>query len=53
MTAAHAAPVVVHGWTLYAHPLCLAQLETLASQLQTPSEWPLGVHDAAVTPMSP
>jgi toxin YhaV len=34
MTAAHAAPVVVHGWTLYAHPLFLAQLETLASQVE-------------------
>jgi len=34
MTAAHAAPVVVHGWTLYAHPLFVAQVEALASQVE-------------------
>ena len=34
MSAAHAAPVVVHGWTLYAHPLFLAQVEALASQVE-------------------
>ena len=28
------APLVVNGWTLYAHPLFLNQLETLAVQVQ-------------------
>jgi toxin YhaV len=34
MSAAPAAPVVAHGWTLYAHPLFLVQLETLAGQVE-------------------
>lgn len=33
MTSAPAAPVVVHGWMLYAHPLFLTQVETLADQV--------------------
>ena len=27
-------PVVIHGWTLFAHPLFLAQLETLTRQVE-------------------
>jgi len=27
--------VVIHGWTLFAHPLFLAQIETLAQQVET------------------
>jgi toxin YhaV len=34
MTAAPASPVVVHGWTLYAHPLFLTQVEVLAGQVE-------------------
>jgi toxin YhaV len=28
------APVVMHGWTVFAHPLFLAQLEALAQQVE-------------------
>ena len=28
------APLVVHGWTVFAHPLFLAQLEALARQIE-------------------
>lgn len=35
MTAAAPAPLVVHGWTIFAHPLFLAQLETLARQVES------------------
>ncbi|MEI7445237.1 MAG: type II toxin-antitoxin system YhaV family toxin [Burkholderiales bacterium] len=28
------APVVIHGWTIYAHPLFLVQVETLTAQVQ-------------------
>ena len=28
-------PVVIHGWTVFAHPLFLAQLEALAQQVET------------------
>jgi len=34
MTAAKPAPVVIHGWTVFAHPLFLAQLEALSRQVQ-------------------
>lgn len=34
MTAAKPAPVVIHGWTVFAHPLFLAQLEALNRQVQ-------------------
>jgi toxin YhaV len=27
-------PVVIHGWTVFAHPLFLAQLEALAHQVE-------------------
>lgn len=33
MTAPAATPVLVHGWALYAHPLFLAQVESLAGQV--------------------
>ena len=35
MSAAKPAPLVIHGWTVFAHPLFLAQLETLARQVET------------------
>ncbi|NGZ26825.1 MAG: type II toxin-antitoxin system YhaV family toxin [Magnetococcales bacterium] len=28
------AGVVIHGWTLYVHPLCRAQIETLTQQVE-------------------
>lgn len=34
MTAPAPAPLVVNGWTLFAHPLFLAQLEALTQQVQ-------------------
>ena len=34
MSGDASAPIVVHGWTIYAHPLFLAQLETLARQVE-------------------
>jgi len=35
MTDAHAKPLVVHGWSVFAHPLFLAQVEALARQVET------------------
>ena len=35
MSAVKPAPLVIHGWTVFAHPLFLAQLETLARQVET------------------
>jgi toxin YhaV len=32
--AAQRAPLVVHGWTVFAHPLFLAQVEALALQVE-------------------
>jgi toxin YhaV len=34
MSAGKPAPFVVHGWTLFAHPLFLAQIEALAGQVE-------------------
>jgi len=34
MTAAKPAPVVIHGWTVFAHPLFLVQIEALTRQVQ-------------------
>lgn len=35
MSAGHrAVPLVIHGWTVFVHPLFLAQLETLAEQVE-------------------
>lgn len=34
MKPAPAAPLVVHGWTLFAHPLFLDQVETLVAQVE-------------------
>ncbi|MES0873703.1 type II toxin-antitoxin system YhaV family toxin [Sinimarinibacterium thermocellulolyticum] len=34
MTGGKPAPLVVHGWTMFAHPLFLAQLEALAQQVE-------------------
>lgn len=34
MSAAQPAPVVVHGWTVFSHPLFLAQVERLAQQVE-------------------
>ncbi len=33
MSAAKSPPLVVHGWTIFAHPLFLAQVESLAAQV--------------------
>lgn len=35
MSAGKAAPLVIHGWTIFAHPLFLAQLEELARQVES------------------
>ena len=34
MSAGKPAPLVVHGWTVFAHPLFLAQIEALAQQVE-------------------
>ena len=34
MNAGKPAPLVVHGWTIFAHPLFLAQLEALERQIE-------------------
>jgi len=34
MSAGEPAPLVVHGWTVFAHPLFLAQIEALARQVE-------------------
>jgi toxin YhaV len=34
MSAAKSAPLVIHGWAVFAHPLFLAQLEALAQQVE-------------------
>jgi len=34
MNATKPAPLVIHGWTVFAHPLFLAQLEALARQVE-------------------
>jgi len=35
MSEGLSAPLVIHGWTIFAHPLCLAQIEALAQQVET------------------
>ncbi len=34
MSAGKASPLVIHGWTIFAHPLFLAQIEALAQQVE-------------------
>jgi len=34
MSAGTPAPMVIHGWTVFAHPLFLAQVEALAGQVE-------------------
>lgn len=34
MSVGEPAPLVIHGWTVFAHPLFLAQLEALARQVE-------------------
>lgn len=34
MSAGTPAPLVIHGWTVFAHPLFLAQLEVLTQQVE-------------------
>jgi len=34
MTAIESRPFTAHGWTVFAHPLFLAQIETLADQVE-------------------
>ena len=33
MSTGNPAPLVMHGWTIFAHPLFLAQMEVLAQQV--------------------
>jgi toxin YhaV len=35
MSSPNPAPLVIHGWTVFAHPLFISQLETLALQVST------------------
>ena len=35
MSAGKPEPLVIHGWTVFAHPLFLAQIEALARQVET------------------
>lgn len=35
MSAGKPTPLVIHGWTVFAHPLFLAQLEALAHQVES------------------
>jgi len=43
MSAANPAPVVIHGWTVFAHPLFISQLDTLVQQVSALKEKdPLG-----------
>lgn len=34
MSSSKLTPLVIHGWTVFAHPLFLAQLEVLAQQVE-------------------
>lgn len=34
MNSGNPAPLVIHGWTVFAHPLFLAQIEVLAEQVE-------------------
>ena len=34
MSTGKPAPLVIHGWTVFAHPLFLAQIEALAQQVE-------------------
>ena len=34
MSPGETAPLVIHGWTVFAHPLFLAQIEALAQQVE-------------------
>lgn len=38
MTSLSAAPQVMNGWTIFAHPLFLGQVETLAKQVEALKE---------------
>lgn len=35
MSSGKPTPLVIHGWTIFAHPLFLAQLEVLAQEVET------------------
>jgi toxin YhaV len=35
MSNGNATPLLIHGWTVFTHPLFLAQLEALAQQVET------------------
>ena len=35
MSAGRIVPLVIHGWTVFAHPLFLAQIETLERQVES------------------
>lgn len=38
MSSGQFAPLVIHGWTIFAHPLYLAQIEALAQQVEALKE---------------
>jgi toxin YhaV len=38
MSAANPAPLVIHGWTVFAHPLFISQLDTLVQQVSALKE---------------
>ena len=35
MSAGKPEPLVIHGWTVFAHPLFLAQIEALVRQVES------------------
>lgn len=35
MSAGKSDPLVIHGWTVFAHPLFLAKIEALTRQVET------------------
>lgn len=35
MSAGQPTPLIVHGWTIFAHPLFLAQMEALTQQVES------------------
>ena len=34
MRSSKSAPLLIHGWTVFAHPLFLAQLEAIVQQVE-------------------
>ena len=38
MSRAKPAPLLIHGWTVFAHPLFLAQIESVVQQVEVLKE---------------